>query len=84
AAANAMTEAGYLFYERRLSDVSTKSRKSLIALDEPDLLEGFVGTLIENIRRLKECDFAVDPLIASYTDYVSICRTTPVTLDELD
>ncbi|MBN2703644.1 MAG: PD-(D/E)XK nuclease family protein [Pontiellaceae bacterium] len=84
AAANAMTEAGYLFYERRLSDVAAKSRKSLIELNEPGLVEGFVETLSENIRRLKECDFAVDPLIASYTDYASICRTPAVTIDELD
>ncbi len=84
AAANAMTEAGYLFYERSLADVAAKSKKSLIEFDEPGLLEGFVGTLLENIRRLKECDFAVDPLIASYTDYSSICRTTAVTVDELE
>ncbi|MBN2684854.1 MAG: exodeoxyribonuclease V subunit gamma [Pontiellaceae bacterium] len=84
ASVNAMTEAGYLFYERRLSDVAAKSKKSLIELNEPGLLEGFVETLVENIRRLKECDFAVDPLIASYTDYASICRTIAVTVDELE
>lgn len=81
---NAMTEVGYLFYERKLTDVAEKSKKSLIELDEPGLVEGFEGTLSENIRRLKECDFAVDPLIASYTDYVSICRTSAVTVDELE
>jgi len=81
---NAKTEAGYLFYERKLSDVASKSKKSLVSMGEPGLLAGFMETLFKNIHRLKEGDFAVDPLIASYNDYESICRTTALTLDDLN
>ncbi len=81
--ANALTEAGYLFYERKLADVVAKSRKSLVAMDEPGLLDAFLETLRKNIDLLKEGDFSVDPLIASYNDYESICRTTAVARDDL-
>jgi hypothetical protein len=81
---NAMTEAGYLFYDRALADVLKKSARSLIPMDESGLVDGFLETLSRNITLLKEGDFAVDPLIAAYTDYESICRTAPVTLDELE
>ncbi len=82
--ANARTEAGYLFYERRLSDVASKSKKSLVPMDEPGLLDDFLATLFKNLQRLKDGDFAVDPLMASYNDYESICRTTAVERDALD
>ncbi len=81
---NGQTEAGYLFYERKLSDIATKLKKSLVPMDEPGLLGAFMETLFKNIALLKECDFSVDPLIASYNDYESICRTTALAHDELD
>lgn len=81
---NARTEAGYLFYERRLSDVASKSKKSLVSMDEDGLIDAFLQTLYKNIHLLKEGDFSVDPLIVSYTDYESICRTSAIARDELD
>ena len=75
---NARTEAGYLFYERKLSDVASKLKKSLIPMGEEGLLDDFVKTLQENVARLKFGDFAVDPLIASYSDYESVCRVSAV------
>ncbi len=77
---NAMTEAGYLFYERDYSNVARAAGKSLIPMDEPDLIPIFLKTLFGNIQKLKAGDFAVDPLIESYTDYQSICRVvaTPI------
>ena len=81
---NAMTEAGYLFYQRDYSKIKNTLYKSLIPLDEPELLNGFLATLFENIRRLKAGDFAVDPLIESYNDYTSICRAEAVRREDLD
>ncbi len=83
-AVNAQTEAGYLFYERDYSKIGKALSKSLISMDEPELLEQFLSTLFENIRKLKAGDFAVDPLIESYTDYQSLCRTEAVSLEDLD
>ncbi|VGO19859.1 PD-(D/E)XK nuclease family protein [Pontiella sulfatireligans] len=82
--ANAMTEAGYLFYERDYSKVGKIAEKSLISLDEDGLVDAFLATLLSNIQRLEAGDFAVDPLIASYSDWQSICRTEAVDRDELD
>ena len=81
---NRKTEAGYLIYERDQSKISRAIRKSLVPMDEPGLLDAFLETLFENIRLLKDGDFSVDPLIASYNDYESICRTTAVARDELE
>jgi ATP-dependent helicase/DNAse subunit B len=83
-AVNGKTEAGYLMYERDPSKIGNAIRKSLVSMDEPGLLDDFLETLCQNIRRLKAGDFSVDPLIASYNDYESICRTTAVDRDELD
>lgn len=82
--ANAMTEAGYLFYERDFPKIGKALKKSLLAMDTPDLVEGFRETLAENIRRLKDGDFAVDPLVATYNDYQSVCRTEAVQREELE
>ena len=71
---NAMTETGYLIYQRDFKEVGKALKKSILPLDEPDLLPAFMDTLFENLRRLKAGDFAVDPLIEAYTDYQSICR----------
>ncbi|MDH3982196.1 MAG: hypothetical protein OES84_04765, partial [Kiritimatiellaceae bacterium] len=81
---NAMTETGYLFYERDCSKIEKSLKKSLIPLDEPGLVEGFLETLFSNIQRLKFADFAVDPLIATYTDYTSVCRTEAVDRNDLE
>ena len=81
---NVLTEAGYLFYERDYSKIGKVLGKSLIPMDEPGLLERFLSTLFDNIRKLKAGDFAVDPLIESYTDYQPLCRTEAVSLDDLD
>jgi hypothetical protein len=81
--ANGHTEAGYLFYERDLSKMAGALKKSLIPMDEEGLLNGFLHTLIKNVQRLKDGDFAVDPLVASYNDYESVCRTTAVDRGEL-
>ena len=72
--ANAMTEAGYLFYQRDFKQIGKTLKKCLLPLDEPGLVEGFLDTLLENIGKLKKGDFAVDPLIETYRDYQSICR----------
>ncbi len=82
--ANAMTEAGYLFYQRDFKQIGKTLKKCLIPLDTPDLVEGFLDTLFENIRRLKVGDFAVDPLVATYNDYQSVCRTEAVAREELE
>jgi RecB family exonuclease len=82
--ANAMTESGYLFYERKFDEVGRKLKKSLIPLNEEGMVAGFLTTLSENIRRLKAGDFAVDPLLESYNDYQSLCRTDAVSLEELE
>ncbi len=81
--ANAMTEAGYLFYQRDFKEIGKTLKKSLIPMDEPGLLEEFLNTLGENIRRLQTGDFAVDPLVAAYKDYQSVCRTEAVAREEL-
>lgn len=81
---NPMTEAGYLIYQRDYAQIRKTQAKSLISLDEPGLIEGFLTTLYENLRRLKSGDFAVDPLIATYTDYMSICRSEAVAREDLD
>ena len=75
---NAMTEAGYLFYERDFPKIGKSLKKCLLPMDTPELLDDFLETLTENLRRLKDGDFAVDPLIASYNDYQSVCRTEAV------
>ncbi len=82
--ANAMVEAGYLFYQRDFKQISRTLKKCLIPMDEPGMVEGFLETLAENIRRLKAGDFAVDPLVATYNDYQSVCRTEAVEREELE
>ena len=82
--ANGKTEAGYLMYERDPSKIDRAIKKSLVPMDEPGLLDEFLETLFQNICRLKEGDFSIDPLIASYNDYESICRTTAVDREELE
>ncbi|MCF7816899.1 MAG: PD-(D/E)XK nuclease family protein [Kiritimatiellales bacterium] len=82
--ANAMTEAGYLFYQRDYAEIKKTLAKSLVRLDEPGLVDGFLATLFENIRRLKMGDFSVDPLIETYTDYKSVCRTDAVAREDLE
>ncbi len=81
---NKITEAGYLMYERDPSKIGNAIRKSLVPMDEPGLLDEFLETLFQNIRMLKDGDFSADPLIASYRDYESICRTTAVEREELE
>jgi hypothetical protein len=80
---NALTEAGYLFYERDFPAIGKNLKKSLLAMDTPGLLDGFMETLSENLQRLKAADFAVDPLIASYNDYQSVCRVEAVDREEV-
>lgn len=82
--ANDRTEAGYLFYERDQSKIAGALKKSLVSMAEPGLLNDFLATLFKNVRLLKEGDFAVDPLIASYNDYESICRTSAIDREELE
>ncbi len=82
--ANAMTEAGYLFYQRDFKQIARTLKKCLIPMDEPGMVEDFLETLSENIRRLKAGDFAVDPLVAAYNDYQSVCRTEAVAREELE
>jgi ATP-dependent helicase/DNAse subunit B len=81
--AHAMTEAGYLFYQREYRDLGRTLNKSLLALDEAGLMDGFFHTLQENVCRLKEGDFAVDPLIETYNDYQSVCRVVAVDRESL-
>ncbi|VGO11573.1 hypothetical protein PDESU_00118 [Pontiella desulfatans] len=81
---NGWVEAGYLFYEREAAKIAASLKKSLVPMDEEGLVPGFLATLYGNIQKLKEGDFAVDPLIAGYNDYVSVCRTDAVERDELD
>jgi RecB family exonuclease len=82
--ANAMTEAGYLVYQRDRKEIGKVLKKSILSLDEPDMLSAFLNTVHQNMGRLKVGDFAVDPLIESYNDYESVCRTEAVTLENLD
>ncbi|NNJ69732.1 MAG: PD-(D/E)XK nuclease family protein [Kiritimatiellales bacterium] len=81
---NAMTEAAYCFYDREFSKIGSALEKSTVSMDEPDLLEAFLATLYQNIRRLKAGDFAVDPLIETYNDYSSVCRTEAVAREDLE
>jgi hypothetical protein len=81
---NAMVEAGYLFYPRDFKQIARTLKKSLLPLDEPGMVEGFLKTLAENIRRLKAGDFAVDPLVETYNDYQSVCRTEAVAREEME
>ena len=81
-AANEKSEAGYLIYERDRSKISGALKKSLVSMAEPELLEAFLNILMKNLRLLKTCDFSVDPLIASYGDYESICRVALTERDE--
>lgn len=53
-------------------------KKSLVPMDEGNLTGGFTATLFSNLQKLKDGDFAVDPLIETYTDYMSVCRTEAV------
>jgi len=52
-------------------------------MSEPDLLETFLHTLSQSLERIKTGNFPTDPLIASFSDHSAICRTTPVSRDEL-
>jgi hypothetical protein len=80
--ANALTEAGYLFYQRDFKSVQPALNKSLIAMEEAGLIDGFLATLRDNVQRLKNGDFAVDPLVAGYNDYRSVCRTEAVSPED--
>ena len=81
---NGKTEAGYLLCERDPSKIGALIRKSLISMDEPGLLDDFSETLFQNIDLLKEGDFSIDPLIASYNDYESICRTLAIDRNDME
>jgi len=81
---NAMTEAGYIFRERDFKEFGRKQGRSLIPLDEEGMLKAFEETLKENLRRLRDTDFAVDPLIESYNDWQSIFRVQAIKREDLD
>ncbi|MCK5675559.1 MAG: PD-(D/E)XK nuclease family protein, partial [Verrucomicrobia bacterium] len=81
--ANGATEAGYLFYQRDFKEIGKTLKKSLVPMDEPGMVGGFLGTLRGNIQRLKAGDFAVDPLVETYNDYQSVCRTEAVEREAL-
>jgi hypothetical protein len=81
---NAMTEAGYLFYQRDFKEISKSLKKSLVSMDEEGLIPGFLATLFENVQRLKDGDFAVDPLVEAYNDFQSVCRTEAVQREDLE
>jgi hypothetical protein len=81
---NAMTDAGYLFYQRMLKDVGGTLKKSLVPMNAEGMIEGFLDTLVENLSRLKIGDFAVDPLVESYNDYQSVCRVDAVAREGID
>ncbi|MDF7807560.1 PD-(D/E)XK nuclease family protein [Pontiellaceae bacterium B12219] len=83
-ALNAMTEAGYLIYERDFPALGKSVPKSRISMDREGLVPGFLETLFRNVACLKNGDFAVDPLIAGYTDYVSLCRTEAIDRSEVE
>ncbi|MEI6892049.1 MAG: PD-(D/E)XK nuclease family protein [Pontiella sp.] len=80
---NAMTETGYLFYERDFSKMGRTIKKSLIPMNQAGMMEGFLATLAKNIQYLEQGDFAVDPLLESFNDYQSICRTEVVAAEDL-
>ena len=82
-ALNEMTETGYLFYEREYSKIGRSLAKSLISMDQEGMVAGFRATLARNIQCLENGDFAVDPLLESFNDYQSICRTDAVSVDDL-
>jgi hypothetical protein len=81
---NAMTETGYLIYERDLPTLGKSVPKSRLPMDREGLIEGFLETLFRNVDYLKNGNFAVDPLIAGYTDYVSLCRTEAIDRSEVE
>jgi RecB family exonuclease len=81
-AVNAQTETGYLFYQREFDKIGKELKKCLIPLDTKGLIDGFLKTLHKNIQRLKDGDFAVDPLIDSYNDFQSVCRVEAVDRSE--
>jgi len=81
---NAMTEAGYVFRERDYEEFKKKLGRSCIPLNKEGMLEGFKETLAENLRRLREGDFAVDPLVKSYTDWQSVCRVLSVAREDME
>lgn len=81
---NGKTEAGYLMYERDSSKMGRAIKKSLVPMDEPGLLNDFSETVFKNIVLLKEGDFSIDPLIASYNNHESICRAVAIERGDLD
>ncbi|HEY5653776.1 MAG TPA: PD-(D/E)XK nuclease family protein [Pontiella sp.] len=81
---NRMTEAGYLVYEREYSKIRSLLKKSIVPMDKTGMVESFLATLNDNIKLLKIGDFAVDPLVETYHDYQSICRTQCITVNEIN
>jgi len=81
---NTLTEAGYLFYQRKYKNLPPSLKKSLISFEDPNLIPTFLATLKNNINAIQQGNFATDPLIASYTDFTSLCRTEPTPQDQLE
>ena len=78
-AINALTSAVYHVQDRDLKKVMTQlARKriplTLSAADGLPISESFLARLAQNISRLADADFSVDPLDCTYCDFKHICR----------
>jgi ATP-dependent helicase/DNAse subunit B len=75
---NARTKAGYLIQAKDCPSFAKKRKTALLNLDAPDLINRFNASLLEQVQRIQQGDFSVDPYHASYSDLSSILRTEPV------
>ena len=78
-AINALTSAVYHVQDRDLKKVMTQLAKkriplTLSAANGLPISESFLSRLAQNISRLADADFSVDPLDCTYCDFKHICR----------
>ena len=76
---NEMTEAVYHIQTRHFDDMRKQFLNRRIPLNftlanEFPMMESFIARLAENLFKIKESDFSVDPLDCAYCDFQRICR----------
>jgi len=74
-----MTEAVYHIQDRNYDNMrkqflNRRIRLSFAPENELPLMESFIAQLAENLSKIKDSDFSVDPLDCTYCDFQHICR----------
>jgi RecB family exonuclease len=75
---NDQTWAGYIITERDPKAFTGMRKKALLPLSWPEMVEQFVASLCDQLDRVRDGDFSVDPYHAGFENYAAVLRNNPL------